>query len=73
MEAKTYRFALDDAPASDHMAGLLVGLAHWLHDCERRMSDARTQSDRSYWKGKRDGFRQTIETIKDSTSYREDE
>lgn len=65
---KTYTFAGPDAPISEHMKGLIEGFKIWTRDCQNRMDAAKTQKDKSYWRGKRDGFIQAIETIEDSNS-----
>ena len=65
---KTYTFAASDAPAREHMTGLMEGLRMWHGDCERQLSQAKTQKDQSYWRGRRDAFRQIIATIEDSNS-----
>ena len=64
----TYRFADDEDPVQEHMAGLISGLESWILDCERQIVRARTGRDAEYWRGKRDGFREVIAVIEDSTS-----
>ena len=64
----TYTFANKDAPVNEHMRGLVSGLELWLKDCELQIGRAKTHSETQYWRGMRDGFRDTIEAIKDSNS-----
>ena len=65
---KTYTFAPLHAPVQEHMRGLVKGLEIWTRDCQGQMDIAKTQKAKQYWRGKRDGFIQAIDAIRDSHS-----
>jgi hypothetical protein len=67
MATRTFTFAENDAPVSEHMRGLVQALRMWV-DREEAAPLARTQREQLFRKGRIMGYREVIAIIENSNS-----